>query len=371
MTQIIKALNELASINTHWQNTNGIKKTLKLILGDFKKIADHASIQSLPPIIQTNLDGTTTKTPSWALIAQKRSTASFKILLSIHIDTVYPEKSPFQTCIKKGDLLHGPGVCDAKGGLIILMQGLKRFEKKHKKNIGWTVIINADEEIGSPKSSSLLIEHAKHHNIGLVFEPTLPNKKLVSQRKGSSNITLISHGIAAHAGRHFFKGSNAIIQLTELLREWNQDFSNNDNRIINIGQIQGGEATNQVPDLAIAKINIRTTTKKMMDKILQDIKTRIHSNPYIELEYNSYRPPKKLDPSTQQLLKTLKTLNPKLSWESSGGVCDGNTLSNAGLPTLDTMGPIGNHIHTHNEYVEISSIKEKTQLFYEFLNAAN
>ena len=245
------------------------------------------------------------------------------------------------------------------------------MKKKHKKNIGWTVIINTDEEIGSPSSSQLLIKNAKNHDIGLIFEPTLPNKKLVSQRKGSSNITLISHGIAAHAGRHFFKGTNAIIQLTELLREWSHDFPNNANRIINIGQIKGGEATNQVPDLAIAKVNIRTTTKKMMDKILQDLKTRIHSTPNIDLEFNSYRPPKKLDLPTQQLLNTLKALNPKLSWQASGGVCDGNTLANVGLPTLDTMGPNGNHIHTHNEYVEIASIKEKIQLFYEFLKTAN
>jgi glutamate carboxypeptidase len=367
MDQITQKLIALANINTHWQNTDGIKDTFDLIFKEFKSFSDTIKQYKLPPIKQTNITGQSMTIPTWALVAKKRPDAPIKVLLSIHIDTVYPQTSPFQSCTEKGARLHGPGVCDAKGGLLILLHGLKAFEKKNHTKIGWTVIINAEEEIGSPSSSSLLIKHALQNHIGLIFEPTLPNGNWVSQRKGSSNITLISHGIASHAGRHFFKGMNAITQLTDLIQEWTTFFPNHPDRTINIGQFSGGTATNQTPDLAISKVNIRTTTKKMMDKVLQDLKTRIASHPHISMEVDSYRPPKPFNPPTQQLFNSLKTVDPTLKWSPSGGVCDGNILASVGLPTIDTFGPIGNHIHTHNEYVDLPSIKEKTKLLVKFL----
>lgn len=41
------------------------------------------------------------------------------ILLSGHMDTVFPEDSPFNAARLEGDRLHGPGTCDMKGGLVV------------------------------------------------------------------------------------------------------------------------------------------------------------------------------------------------------------------------------------------------------------
>ena len=367
MAYTINTLIKLANINTHWQNPDGIQNAFKLITPSFQAISDTVTQHALPPIQNTTITGNAITVPTGVLLAQKRPTAPFKILLSIHIDTVYPQESSFQRCKQHKNNLHGPGVCDAKGGLLILLEGLTQFEQQHPTRVGWTTIINADEEIGSPRSSPLLLDHAKHHNIGLIFEPTLPNGNLVSQRKGSSNITLISHGISAHAGRHFFKGTNAITQLTHLIQKWTSYFPNTPHRIINIGQIHGGTATNQVPDLAISKINIRTTTTTMMDKILNALKTKLVRHPNILLKIDTYRPPKPFDSPTQHLFKSLQSLDPTLKWESSGGVCDGNTIASIGLPTIDTFGPTGNNIHTHKEYVDLKSINKKIKLLVSFL----
>jgi len=61
-------------------------------------------------------------------------------------------------------VLHGPGVADAKGGLAVMLVALLAFEQSPLRNhVGWQVLINPDEEIGSPGSSPLLVQAAARH----------------------------------------------------------------------------------------------------------------------------------------------------------------------------------------------------------------
>ena len=46
----------------------------------------------------------------------------------------------------------------------------------------------------------------------------------------------------------------------------------------------------------------------------------------------------------------------------SGGCCDGNNLSHAGLSNIDTVGVRGGNIHTDKEYVFLDSLKERAKL---------
>jgi glutamate carboxypeptidase len=51
-----------------------------------------------------------------------------------------------------------------------------------------------------------------------------------------------------------------------------------------------------------------------------------------------------------------------LTDEVSGGTSDANTLSAAGLTTLDGLGPVGGALHSHHEYVDNASIVPRTAL---------
>ena len=101
--------------------------------------------------------------------------------------------------------------------------------------------------------------------------------------------------------------------------------------------------------------------------MLQSLKTRTTAHSNIDLEINTYRPPKPFDRPTQHLFHLLKKIDPTLQWQESGGVCDGNTLAATGLPTIDTFGGMGNHIHTHNEYVDLDSISLQIDRLVQFL----
>jgi glutamate carboxypeptidase len=91
----------------------------------------------------------------------------------------------------------------------------------------------------------------------------------------------------------------------------------------------------------------------------------------VEVKGRFGRPPKTLDPQTLHMLEHLaacgRDLGMTLGWRSSGGVCDGNTLSWAGLPNVDSLGPVGGGMHTPEEYMIEASVIERARLVALFL----
>ncbi len=55
-------------------------------------------------------------------------------------------------------------------------------------------------------------------------------------------------------------------------------------------------------------------------------------------------------------------LGQRLPFKSTGGVCDGNIMQAAGLPTIDTLGVRGGGLHTPDEWIELASLVERCQL---------
>ena len=125
----------------------------------------------------------------------------------------------FQTCSKLDNgNINGPGVADAKGGIVVMLAALRALESSPLAgSIGWDVLLNADEEIGSPGSVHVVKKLASRCDVGLLYEPALPDGTLVSWRKGSGNFTFVVRGRAAHAGREFEKGRNAIVAVSRLI----------------------------------------------------------------------------------------------------------------------------------------------------------
>jgi glutamate carboxypeptidase len=237
--------------------------------------------------------------------------------------------------------------------------------------LGFKVFINPDEEIGSPSSKSIIEKLSKGCQIGFIFEPALEDGSVVIQRKGSSNYTLFFKGKSAHAGRNILEGRSAIKALTYLIEELHKEIIPLKTLSLNVGYIKGGEQTNVVPEKALAKLNIRSENNeemKLFDEVLHNLSKKIslESDVLIHIHKDSSKPPKKNDLATQSLFEILKNtaheLGITLEGKSSGGVCDGNDLSSFGITNIDTMGAVGGSLHTKDEYLNISSLKERTKL---------
>ncbi|MEL6212741.1 MAG: M20/M25/M40 family metallo-hydrolase, partial [Pseudomonadota bacterium] len=126
----------------------------------------------------------------------KRPQAPVRVLLAGHMDTVFGADHPFQDQkLLDEDTLNAPGGADMKGGLLVLLYALKTIEQSPFADwIGYEVIINADEEIGSHGSLKLIGEAARRAHFACVYEPALADGTLAGARKGSGNFSVVFRG---------------------------------------------------------------------------------------------------------------------------------------------------------------------------------
>jgi glutamate carboxypeptidase len=368
------SLERWCAINSGTLNPTGIEAFAAEVLDAFRPLSAEVERVALPAFESIDDAGEPTSFETIpALVLRKRLNAERQVLLAIHLDTVFPVTSPFQSVERQSaNTLGGPGVADAKGGIALLGVALEALEKSPAaEGLGWTVILNPDEEIGSPCSMGLLKQAAGAADFGLVFEPSLPDGSMISRRKGSGNFAIVVRGRGAHVGRAFAEGRHAIHALAALVDEvagWNRMFPG---IIANTGMIRGGTALNVVPDFALARLNLRVEDAKQQADVslqLTDLGKRIERAHGVEIGIHGafFSPPKPLDAKMQTLMreveKTGKEVGVEIGWRESGGVCDGNKLAAGGLPNVDTMGPQGGDIHSEREYLLLDSLVPRTQL---------
>jgi glutamate carboxypeptidase len=268
-------------------------------------------------------------------------------------------------------------VADLKGGLVVMLTALQALERSpYAEKVGWEVLLNPDEEIGSPGSAPLLEQSARRNHLGLVYEPALADGTLAGARKGSGNFTAVVRGKAAHAGREHHLGRNAIVALADFVGALDALNGRRPGVTVNPGRIEGGGPLNVVPDLAIVRFNVRVADAEQqtwVDQELQRLGAAIDAREGISLALRGRfgRPPKVLTSANLALFEMLAGCGAELGvgirWQSTGGCCDGNNLAAAGLPNVDTLGVCGGRIHSSREFVLLDSLTERARLSALFL----
>lgn len=371
---MVHQLHHFCEINSGTTNLSGLMRMTQALSDAYQPIADSIEVKKLSPLSTISMSGEPAiQNCGDALFIRKRPHLKRRILLSGHMDTVYPADSSFQklTYIDNNQV-NGPGVADMKGGLIVMLHALAAFEQ-HEQSIqlGWDVLINSDEEIGSPASSIMFDQLAALYQAALVYEPAMTaTGTLAKNRKGSAKYTLVATGKAAHAGRAFSEGRNAICYLAEAICEIYALNGKRDGVTINVGKIAGGEALNVVPDKAVAKLDIRIShpdDEQWIRNAFHEIQNKLKRPDYsLTIEGTFGRPVKRVCAGTERLFHRVQTLGKELGlaidWKDSGGCCDGNNLAGHGLPVLDTLGVRGGNIHSHEEYILLDSLAERATL---------
>lgn len=372
---MVETVKDWSRVNTGTENIAGLKDMAAILKEAFSVLGAECTEIPLTPGEDIGSDGGVTEMPFGTLLHfKKRPNAKRKVLLTGHYDTVFPVNSPFQTPKFLDDnTLNGPGVADMKGGLLVMLNALQVLEQsQHAENLGWEIILNPDEETGSIGSAPILADRAPHADFGLTFEPSaLPDGTLAGERKGSGNFVIVIKGLAAHAGREFDKGRNAVWKLSQFITDLYSLNGQRNGVTINPGIIEGGIATNVVPDMALCRYNIRVETVEEMDWVQGEIdglvaKVNKAEGFSGELVGTFNRPPKTLSPKNLQLFDVLKAcgadLGLDINWIPTGGCCDGNNLAAAGLPNIDTLGVRGGLIHSDKEYLLVDSFAERAKL---------
>lgn len=372
MKQLVK---NLASIDSGTYNLVGIERMRSELSAHFDALGGITRMIPSLPVESIDLMGNRVNNSLGSVLKIfKRPKAKMQVLLMGHMDTTFPKDQTFPGVQERDGLLIGPGVADMKAGLVIMLQVLNRVEMSDfKEQIGWEVILNADEEVGSPGSRAIIEESAKGKDFALIFEPSLPNGDLVSERAGSLNLTIIVKGTAAHAGRDFFSGRNAIGALCSFMLEVEALIDKKRGITINLGKVHGGSTLNNVADHAAGQINIRARDKTDFENVIKSLKIiseKIEKDREVTIELHtiSQRPPKPLDSQTKKLFDALKHVSNQLGlsigFQATNGVCDGNLVAAMGVPTIDSLGGTGGRLHCADEFLEVKSLEERAELTF-------
>jgi glutamate carboxypeptidase len=299
-----------------------------------------------------------------------------QIIIVAHMDTVFPDgtakQRPFSRDEKRA---YGPGVIDMKASQVAALYAMKALIEADEKDAYTNVqiVLNSDEEIGSPSSRVLIEEKAKGKKYALIMEPGRADGSVVSERKGGGKYTIKVTGKGAHAGIEPQKGRSAIEELAHKIIKLHGITNFNEGVTVNVGLIEGGTSVNTVSPIAEGHIDVRVVTTEQAEKTAKAIE-EICSTPdvegtSIELTGAIGRPPMFPNDKSRALLEVVKEVGAKLGVEikdtKTGGGSDGNFTQAIGVATLDGLGPVGGNAHSDEEYLEINTFVERTLVLIE------
>jgi len=294
-----------------------------------------------------------------------------QIMLSGHMDTVFPFDTDFNWYKEDAAHCFGPGVADMKGGLVAGIFALKALAAKGLLDaIPVTFVFNSDEEIGSGSSRELIRQEACRSLFALVLECGGRNGEVVTGRKGNIALNLDVQGQAGHAAYAGSDKGSAILELAhrtiafETLNDLDKGIT------VNVGLVAGGIGSNTVAENASAKIDFRFPSRKdsaVLKEKIDRLGTRSSvPNTSVSYEITSTRPPMPVCAENETLFgviaATAAEMGIDIAAEHRQGVSDANLIAAEKVPVVDGLGPIGDKDHSADEYIRKASLPERALL---------
>ena len=299
---------------------------------------------------------------------RRADSAAKPILLLGHLDTVWPVGTLKQMpCRVYDSRLWGPGTLDMKAGVAMALTALEMVSETDMLNREIVLLLNSDEEVGSPVSRPITEKLATECGAVFVLEPA-QGLAYKTARKGTGNWRLEVQGIAAHAGVDFEKGANALLELARVMETVSAWTDLKKGLTVSVGTAGGGTKTNVIPAKAWAEVDVRIARKgdgPRIERRFAHLKAK-DKRCSMEVTGGINRPPMERTAGTVRLYRRARALAAELGFAldeaATGGASDGNFTSALGIPTLDGMGAVGEGAHTAHESIVIERLAPRTAL---------
>jgi glutamate carboxypeptidase len=288
-----------------------------------------------------------------------------RVLVLGHLDTVWPlgtlRSMPWR---EAGGKLFGPGVLDMKAGVVMALEAIAAIQPPARPV---TLLLNSDEEVGSPVSRPITEKLAAQCAAVFVLEPA-QGLAYKTARKGVGNYELQVQGVGAHAGVDFERGHSAIVEMAGLLQQAAAFTDLPRGLTVNPGVITGGTRCNVIAAECRCEVDVRVVTTAQAVKIERLFRKLRVANKACKLAITGgiNRPPMERKPGTVALFRRARSLATQLGFTleeaATGGGSDGNFTAALGVPTLDGMGAVGAGAHAAHEHIVTAHLIERTTL---------
>jgi glutamate carboxypeptidase len=294
------------------------------------------------------------------------------VLLLGHLDTVWAHGTlkamPWR---EKDGRIYGPGTLDMKVGVMMALTAVTLL-----KDLGLTrpviLLLNPDEEVGSPVSRRFTEKLALESSAVFVLEPAqiLPDgtPAFKTSRKGIGNYRVQVTGVAAHSGVDFQSGHSAVLELARQIERISAFTDLKTGLTVNCGVISGGTRSNVIAAEASTEVDVRiarASDAKKVDRFFSSLKP-FDKACSINVTGGINRPPMERKAGTIALFKQAQKLAGQLGFAlteaGTGGGSDGNFTAALGVPTLDGMGAVGAGAHASHEHFLAEHLAPRTAL---------
>ena len=297
-----------------------------------------------------------------------RSGSGERILLLGHLDTVWPlDTLETMPCRLADGRLWGPGTLDMKAGVAMALTAIEMLAEAGLLQREIVLLLNSDEEVGSPISRPITEQLAAECAAVYVLEPA-QGLAYKTARKGTGNWRIDVTGVAAHAGVDFEKGVSAIRELARVVETVCGWTDLKRGLTVSVGMAGGGSKLNVIPAQAWAEIDVRIARKADGPRIERKFAGLNPKDKRCVLTVTGgiNRPPMERTRGTVKLYHKARTLAAELGFEldeaATGGASDGNFTSALGIPTLDGLGAVGEGAHARHESIVVEHLAPRTAL---------
>ena len=307
------------------------------------------------------------------LLRLRREGVGSRVLLLAHYDTVWPVGSWQNLWSVRHGRAHAPGVYDMKGGLLFIPWMLRYLDAGGLDHPEIEILLNPDEELGSPGSRSYIEEAARRADFVLVLEPCNLDGGLKVARKGSGEYVVTIRGRSSHQGAEPEKGVNAVIEASHQILRILELEDAAAGTTIGPNVISGGQRSNTVPDLAEIRIDVRAwqqSESERLDTALRQLKPVVNGAE-INVLGGWNRPPMESSPAAFELFERARALGENLELDLHpirwGGSSDANLAAAVGAATVDGFGPSGEGAHQMDECIVIDEVPRRLALLSELV----
>ena len=222
------------------------------------------------------------------------------------MDTVYLpgmiEQQPFRL---DGDRAYGLGIADDKHGVAVVLHTLGVLQALDFDDYGLlTVLINADEEVSSAGSRSIITALGREHDAVFSCEGSSGNRVRL-RTSGIGAFNLVIRGRAAHAGGAPEDGRNALYELAHQIMQ-TRDLSDPEVGLkMNWTVGTGGNTRNVIPAEARATADVRVQRVEDYERIETEVRRRMRNqlipDTEIDLVFERRRPPLVVNQASRRL----------------------------------------------------------------------